>query len=55
MEEIASRWPGIPQDQVERIQEDYNIECDKLGEFEFDESYPRVRELAEMEISQSRE
>ncbi|KAH7871806.1 uncharacterized protein C8R40DRAFT_532912 [Lentinula edodes] len=51
IEEIASRWPGIPQDQVERIHDDYTSECDKLGEFELEESYPRVRELAEYELS----
>lgn len=51
IEEIASRWPGIPQDQVERIHDDYNCECDKLGEFELEEAYPRVRELAEYELS----
>ncbi|KAJ3847514.1 hypothetical protein EV368DRAFT_76646 [Lentinula lateritia] len=51
IEEIASRWPGIPQDQVERIHDDYTSECDKLGEFELEEAYPRVRELAEYELS----
>ncbi|KAF9075250.1 hypothetical protein BDP27DRAFT_40146 [Rhodocollybia butyracea] len=55
LEEIASRWPGIPQDQVERVQEDYNIECDRLGEMDLDEAYPRVRELAEIELTQGRE
>ncbi|KAJ3755523.1 hypothetical protein EV360DRAFT_96127 [Lentinula raphanica] len=52
IEELSSRWPGIPQDQIERIHEDYNLECDRLGEFELDEAYARVRELAEFEISQ---
>ncbi|KAJ4487908.1 hypothetical protein J3R30DRAFT_3654300 [Lentinula aciculospora] len=52
IQEIASRWPGIPQDQVERIHDDYNIECDKLGESDLEEAYPRVRELAELDLSQ---
>ncbi|KAF5377077.1 hypothetical protein D9757_007737 [Collybiopsis confluens] len=51
LEEIASRWPGIPQDQVERVLEDYNLECDKLGELDLEETYARVRELAEMDLS----
>ncbi|KIK57777.1 hypothetical protein GYMLUDRAFT_45965 [Collybiopsis luxurians FD-317 M1] len=55
LEEIASRWPGIPQDQVERVQEDYNLECDRLGELDLEEAYPRVRELAEMELMQGSE
>ncbi|KAJ3744726.1 Non-repetitive/WGA-negative nucleoporin C-terminal-domain-containing protein [Lentinula detonsa] len=52
VEEISSRWPGLPQDQVERIHDDYEIECDKLGDFELEEAYSRVRELAEIDILQ---
>ncbi|KAK1236521.1 hypothetical protein PQX77_000214 [Marasmius sp. AFHP31] len=46
VEEIASRWPGMPQDQIERLVQDYNLECDKLGDMDLNDVYHRVRELA---------
>ncbi|KAJ8078829.1 hypothetical protein PM082_013112 [Marasmius tenuissimus] len=46
VEEIASRWPGMPQDQIERLIQDYNLECDKLGDMDLNDVYHRVRELA---------
>ena len=45
-EEIASRWPGKPQDQIERLIQDYNLECDRLGDMDLNDVYHRVRELA---------
>uniref|UniRef100_A0A0W0FLK8 Uncharacterized protein n=1 Tax=Moniliophthora roreri TaxID=221103 RepID=A0A0W0FLK8_MONRR len=53
-EEIASRWPGMPQDQVERLIADYNVECDKLGELDLNDVYHRIRELAGEEIAWNR-
>lgn len=44
--EISSRWSGISSDQVDAIVEDYNFECDKLGELELEDIFHRVRELA---------
>ncbi|KAJ2920658.1 hypothetical protein H1R20_g16437, partial [Candolleomyces eurysporus] len=44
--EISSRWSGISSDQVEAIVEDYNFECDRLGELELEDIFHRVRELA---------
>ncbi|KAL0570251.1 hypothetical protein V5O48_011713 [Marasmius crinis-equi] len=46
VQEIASRWPGMPQDQIERLVQDYNLECDKLGDMDLNDVYHRVRELA---------
>ncbi|RXW20887.1 hypothetical protein EST38_g4970 [Candolleomyces aberdarensis] len=44
--EISSRWSGISSDQVDAIVEDYNFECDRLGELELEDIFHRVRELA---------
>ncbi|KAK7054841.1 hypothetical protein VNI00_003304 [Paramarasmius palmivorus] len=49
-EEIASRWPGMPQDRIERLIQDYNLECDKLGDLDLNDVYHRIRELAAEEI-----
>jgi len=48
--EIASRWPGISPDQVEALVQDYNLECDQLGELDLNDVYHRVRELAAHDI-----
>jgi len=46
-EEIASRWPGIPADEVEALHQDYLWEREKLEELGLDdEVYERVKELA---------
>ncbi|KAG5645239.1 hypothetical protein DXG03_006656 [Asterophora parasitica] len=44
--EIASRWPGLSQEQVDALVGDYNIECDRLGDLDLNDVYHRVRELA---------
>ncbi|THH33962.1 hypothetical protein EUX98_g282 [Antrodiella citrinella] len=51
-EEIASRWPGLPADEVEALYQDYLWERDRLEELGVDEEvYERVKELAaEMDV-----
>lgn len=44
--EIISRWPGTSPDQIEGLVEDYNLECDRLGELDLNDVYGRIRELA---------
>ncbi|KAF5381087.1 hypothetical protein D9615_003993 [Tricholomella constricta] len=44
--EITSRWPGLSQEQVDALVQDYNLECDRLGELDLNDVYHRVRELA---------
>ncbi|KAG6851014.1 hypothetical protein H0H93_004501 [Arthromyces matolae] len=44
--EITSRWPGFTQEQVEALVQDYNLECDRLGELDLNDVVHRVRELA---------
>ncbi|TFK29976.1 methyltransferase type 11 [Coprinopsis marcescibilis] len=44
--EIASRWSGLSQEQLEAIGQDYTLESDQLGDLELDDIYLRVRELA---------
>ncbi|KAG6874188.1 hypothetical protein C0995_003734 [Termitomyces sp. Mi166 len=46
MIEITSRWPGFTQEQVEALVQDYNLECDRLGELDLNDVFHRVRELA---------
>lgn len=48
--EITSRWPGLSSEQVDRLLQDYALECDKLGELDLNDVYERVRELAAREI-----
>ena len=43
--EIASRWGGITQEQQAVIGEDYNYERDRLGDYELEEIWLRVKEL----------
>ncbi|TCD68905.1 hypothetical protein EIP91_009455 [Steccherinum ochraceum] len=52
LEEIASRWPGIPLDEVEALYRDYVAESMRLEELGLDdEVYERVKELAaEMDV-----
>ncbi|KAG2020222.1 methyltransferase type 11 [Coprinopsis cinerea AmutBmut pab1-1] len=49
--EIAARWSGLSQEQIEAIVEDYNLERDKLGELELEDIYHRIRELAVQDSS----
>ncbi|KAF8654069.1 hypothetical protein AX16_003602 [Volvariella volvacea WC 439] len=51
VEEISSRWPGKSAEQINALVVDYNYECDKLGEFELDDVYQRVRELAVQQVT----
>ncbi|KAG5342787.1 hypothetical protein C0989_008737 [Termitomyces sp. Mn162] len=46
MTEITSRWPGLTQEQVEALVQDYNLECDLLGDLDLNDVFHRVRELA---------
>ncbi|KAF9013861.1 hypothetical protein BDQ17DRAFT_1320576 [Cyathus striatus] len=46
-DEIASRWPGMSSDQVEGVMQDYNLECDTLGELNLQDVYFRLQHLAE--------
>lgn len=47
LEEIASRWPGIPPDEIEALYRDYIGESTRLEELGLDdEVYERVKELA---------
>lgn len=38
-------------DQIEAIVQDYNLECDKLGDFDLNDVYYRVRELAASDVT----
>ncbi|KAJ7219294.1 hypothetical protein GGX14DRAFT_591296, partial [Mycena pura] len=48
--EITSRWPGLSSEQVDRLLQDYALECDKLGDLDLNDVYERVRELAAREV-----
>lgn len=49
--EIASRWPGMSAEQLEAIGRDYDFERDKLGDYDLNDVYHRVRELAAEDIA----
>ncbi|KIL69792.1 hypothetical protein M378DRAFT_69338 [Amanita muscaria Koide BX008] len=49
--EIVSRWPGMSAEQVEAIVQDYDFERDQLGDYDLNDVYHRVRELAEEDVS----
>lgn len=49
--EIASRWPGMSAEQLEAIGRDYDFERDKLGDYDVNDVYHRVRELAVEDIA----
>ena len=46
-EEIMSRWPGLSTEQVESLIMDYIFEQDRLGGFQLDDVYVRIKELVE--------
>ncbi|KAF8921233.1 hypothetical protein CPB85DRAFT_1428242 [Mucidula mucida] len=50
IDEISSRWPGMPSEDVESLFNDYVLEQDRLGELELDDVYDKVRVLAEEDI-----
>jgi nuclear pore complex protein Nup133 len=49
--EIGSRWPGLSTEQVEAIVRDYEFERDKLGDYDLNDVYHRIRELAAEDVS----
>ncbi|TFK76396.1 hypothetical protein BDN72DRAFT_755585 [Pluteus cervinus] len=48
--EITSRWPGTAPEHVDALIEDYNMECDRLGDLDLNDVYHRIRELAAQQI-----
>ncbi|KAG6866953.1 hypothetical protein C0991_003869 [Blastosporella zonata] len=48
--EITSRWPGLSQEQVDALVQDYNYECDRLGDLDLNDVFHRVRELAVQDV-----
>ncbi|KAK0485184.1 Non-repetitive/WGA-negative nucleoporin C-terminal-domain-containing protein [Armillaria novae-zelandiae] len=54
VDEVSSRWPGMPADEVESIVQDYTFECDTLGDLEVNDVYYRIRELAEQDLEEIR-
>ncbi|KAG6814378.1 hypothetical protein H0H92_010964 [Tricholoma furcatifolium] len=48
--EITSRWPGLTEEQVEALVQDYNLECDRLGDLDLNDVFHRVRELAVQDV-----
>lgn len=42
-----SRWPGLSTEQVESLIMDYIFEQDRLGGFQLDDVYVRIKELVE--------
>ncbi|KAK0500496.1 hypothetical protein EDD18DRAFT_1307884 [Armillaria luteobubalina] len=54
VDEISSRWSGMPADEVESVAQDYTFECDTLGELELNDVYYRIRELAEQDLEEVR-
>lgn len=45
--ELRSRWPGMPDEEVEDLIRDYQWESMRLKEYALDDVVERVRELAE--------
>jgi nuclear pore complex protein Nup133 len=43
--DIASRWPGLPPDQVDAIEKDFAMESSALEALGLDNDYKRVKEL----------
>ncbi|KAF8910963.1 methyltransferase type 11 [Gymnopilus junonius] len=43
---VVSRWPGMSTEQVESLEADYTFEQDRLGEWELDGIFERIREMA---------
>lgn len=43
--DIASRWPGLPPDQVEAIEKDFAMESEALKGLGLENDYKRVKEL----------
>lgn len=45
MTTISSRWPGMPQEEMETLARDYRSEGIQLDEMNLEDVYHRVREL----------
>lgn len=45
-QEISSRWPGMSQEDVEGIYEEYRNESERLAELGLDDVYDRIQQLA---------
>jgi len=43
--DIASRWPGLPPDQVEAVERDFATEGRILEDLKLENDYKRVKEL----------
>lgn len=43
--DIASRWPGLPPDQVEAVERDFAAESSTLEGLQLENDYKRVKEL----------
>ncbi|EIW85147.1 hypothetical protein CONPUDRAFT_70040 [Coniophora puteana RWD-64-598 SS2] len=53
--ELASRWPGMPQEQVEALERDYRAESNLVASMKLEDVYHRVRELAKQDLSDGQE
>jgi nuclear pore complex protein Nup133 len=47
---IASRWPGMPQEQMEALHRDYQSEGLQLEQLSLEDEYQKVKELAQQDI-----
>lgn len=43
--DVASRWPGLPPDQVEAVERDFVAESSTLEGLQLENDYKRVKEL----------
>jgi len=43
--DIASRWPGLPPDQVEAVERDFAMESRMLDNLKLEHDFKRVKEL----------
>lgn len=50
--DIASRWPGLPPDQVEAIEKDFAMEAQTLEELRLENDYKRVKELVALDAEE---
>lgn len=44
-EEIASRWPGLPPEEIDEMKGDYEVESLRVEELQLGEAFERVKEL----------
>ncbi len=44
--EIASRWPGLPLEEIGALEADYELESSRVTELGLGEVFERVKELA---------